>query len=340
MNMMKKNIIWIALAAAVLAGCAKAPSKGLNEDSKAYLESWIKIFHPDAQKTPMGAYILSDVPGSGPAIGSEDVSPYVCVNYTIKSLDGTVKSTNSMAMSQQIGTYDKNNFYGPKIWSRPDYGVYAGIEEALSTMKLFGRRTVMIPGWLLSSKKYSSAEEYFKKGSGTEAIYEIEPVEIIKDIVQWEIDSISLYMVRNYDNITPADSIKRGFFYVRTGEPADTCGFHKDTTIYINYTGRLLNGTVFDTTIKDTAKFYGIYDPTKTYEPQRVLAKPEFEETSMGESGSSIITGFAYTIYQMHSFEKGTGVFHSAYGYKSSGSGENIPPYSPLRFDIEVVGQQ
>ena len=37
-----------------------------------------------------------------------------------------------------------------------------------------------------------------------------------------------------------------GFYYKQLQAPSDTTSFPKDTTIYINYTGRLLNGLVFD----------------------------------------------------------------------------------------------
>lgn len=335
MNMKKCYILTAAVAAAVLAGCAKAPTVSENESSKRYIEAWIKTFHPDAQKTSLGAYILEDLPGNGLPIGDVDNSPYVNVKYTVTDLAGNIQNTTSELLSQQLGTYDFSTYYGPKVFTRLDYGVTAGINETLSTMNIGGRRKVLVPGWLLSTTEYSSADEYFKYGSGTEMIYTIEPVERITDIVQWELDSVATYLIRRYPKVSPADSISKGFYYIRTREPADTCGFHKDTTIYINYIGRLLNGKVFDTTIADTAKFYGIYDPSNSYEPMSVAAKSDYTETTL--DGNTTITGFAYMIYQMHSYESGTGIFYSDWGYGSSGSGVSIPPYSPLRFDIDVV---
>ena len=57
----------------------------------------------------------------------------------------------------------------------------------------------------------------------------------------------------------------------------------------------------------------------------------------MGSENSSIISGFALTLWQMQSFEKGIGVFYSPLGYNYSGSGASIPGYAPLIFEIEVV---
>jgi FKBP-type peptidyl-prolyl cis-trans isomerase len=58
-------------------------------------------------------------------------------------------------------------------------------------------------------------------------------------------------------------------------------------------------------------------------------------EINMG--GSSIITGFSLTLWQMRAFERGIGIFTSAYGYGYSGSGESIPGFAPLIFEIEIV---
>lgn len=335
---MKKKLIFIAaFAAALLTGCAKAPTSGLNDANKAYLEAWVKVHHPDAKKTSLGAYVLDETIGSGEAFGTPDYSPYVRVNYTITDLDGNITETTSAALAKQLGTYEENNFYGPRIWNRPYYGVTAGVEEALASMKTGGKQTVMIPGWLLSSIEYADAEEYFSLAKGTDAIYTIEAVERIPDIVKWEIDSLSSYMQHNYPSVALADSLKNGFYYVRLAEPMDTCGFKKDTTIYVNYIGRLLNGTVFDTNIADTAKFYGLYKKGNSYTPSEVLCNADYTASTMGSS--SMIDGFAYAISQMHTYEAGTAIFYSGYGYDVTGSGETIPPYSPLRFDIEIVSK-
>ena len=54
-------------------------------------------------------------------------------------------------------------------------------------------------------------------------------------------------------------------------------------------------------------------------------------------SSSSVISGFALTLWQMKAFEKGVGIFYSPLGYSYSGSGSSIPGYAPLIFEIEIV---
>lgn len=295
--MMKKHIFLAAVAAALLAGCAKTPSAGLNDANRAYLEAWIKVHHPGATKTPMGAYVLKETGGTGESLGNYENTPYVRVNYTVTDLAGNVSETNSETLAKQLGTFSEFNYYGPRIWTRPFYGVPAGVEEALSTMKVGGRKTVMIPGWLLSSREYADAEAYFTQAKGTDAIYTIETVERITDIVKWENDSLCSYMRRNFPSVAMSDSLRYGFYYVRAVEPMDTCGFKKDTTIYVNYIGRLLNGTVFDTNIADTAKYYGLYEKGHSYGPSKVTCSSDYTASKMGTS--SMIDGFSYAISRL-----------------------------------------
>lgn len=111
----------------------------------------------------------------------------------------------------------------------------------------------------------------------------------------------------------------------------------RDTTIYINYVGRLLNGQVFDTNIERVAMDNGLSGGT--YSPSAIQWGESYTNIEMGASGSSssIITGFAMTLWRMHPFGKAIGIFYSDLGYGISGSGEMIPAYSPLMFEIEIV---
>jgi FKBP-type peptidyl-prolyl cis-trans isomerases 1 len=143
-----------------------------------------------------------------------------------------------------------------------------------------------------------------------------------------------------------ADSLKYGIYYIRTGEPESETKFKNDTTIYVNYTGRRLDGVVFDTSIADTAKYYGIYSASRTYGPSAIKWYSEDGDytkitmTAAGSSSSSeVIAGFSFGLDQMHPFEKGAVIFTANWGYGSRSSSSALPAYSPLRFDFEVVAK-
>ena len=109
-----------------------------------------------------------------------------------------------------------------------------------------------------------------------------------------------------------------------------------DTTVYINYTGRrMADNQVFDTTIADTAKFYHIYDASRTYAPVPITWAEKAADIKMNDN--SVVNGFAYGLHAMHAGEKASFLFGYNLGYGSSGSGSLIQPYAALRFDIEMV---
>lgn len=341
MNSMKKSTLYLALAVLAVCGCAKDPVSGLNDSAKLFFDSWIHVYHPDAPRTELGAYVLSDMPGTGSQAGTAETSPFVRVDYVITDLEGSVNSTSLESLKKQLGEYKFGDYYGPVIWSRANNGLAVGLDEAVSSMRVGGTRTLAMPGWLQTSTRRASEKDYLANDSGKPMIYSIMLRETISDIKKWETDSIGRYISARFPGKGVRDSLKYGYYYFRTEDPTEEKPFSSDTTIYINYTGRLLNGTVFDTNIRDTAKFYGIYSDSRTYAPSSVtITRGDNNVANVQMGSNSVITGFGDAIAQMHPYEKGVTVFYSTLGYGTSGSGSTIPGYSPLRFDIEIVDKE
>lgn len=346
---MKKTLIYI-IAACCLCACGKAVTTSTSESAKLYLDAWVHVQkqkHPDYlwKQTPLGSWIMEESEGKGAVLGDFTDSLYLRVNYTYASLSGDITNTTSEKVSQQLGKYTENYYYGPQVWYANS--IYAGLEELVKGMKRGGRRKAVIPSWLQTSERCNSLEEYMALPDdkiGTTQVYEIELVDFFENVNEWELDSISRYLVRTFPSRFGKDPVRakadssgaHGFYYIRQEEPAESKEL-SDTTVYINYIGRLLNGTVFDTSIRDTAMFYGIYSSGRSYGPVSINFGSEWSDSKMGAESNSIISGFARTLWTMHPKEKGTGIFYSPLGYSYNGSGGIIPPYSPLRFDIELV---
>ncbi len=344
--MMKKTLEYLlvaAVSATCLASCAKSITTGTNDASKRYFDAWIAVNYPDLEPTELGSYVIEEIVGDGELVGDYENSPYVRVAYTQYDLDWNIEATTSEKLSQQLGDYDESYYYGPRIWTRVNDSYYAGLDEAITSMNVGGYKRTVIPGWLYTTLRYSTAEDYVNNVSASDhAIYDLIVVETIDDMVQWEIDSIANYLSHNFPEVSVSDSLIYGLYYIQTAEPADTAAFASDTTLYINYIARRLDGQVVDTNIQDTAKRYGIYSSSTTYEPTQVNWYDEdddedYTSITITSDESSIIDGLSYTLSLMRSYEKGTCIFYSALGYSSSGSGSTIPEYSPLRFDIEFV---
>ena len=337
---MKKTILYFALAALLCSGCARIATTGLNDANKRFLDAWILVNHPGAPQTTLGSYILEDIPGTGSVAGSADANPFIRVEYKIMTLEGSIQNACTEELAKQLGTYDPASYYGPVVWQRGEGAMAPGFDEAFSDMRVGGTRTLLIPGWLLSTyKTYKTAQEYQDNVSGTSGIYEFKLFDVIPDIKKWETDSVGRYVAANFPGKTVADSLKYGFYYVRTGEPSKNIDFPADTTFYLNYVLRLLNGKVVDTNIRDTATFHNIYSSGRTYGPTTIKwygKEGSYKDIKFGSS-SSAIDGFLFALSRMHPHEKGTAVFYSGLGYTYQGSGDVIPAYSPLRFDLEIV---
>ena len=110
----------------------------------------------------------------------------------------------------------------------------------------------------------------------------------------------------NNDSVTPADGI------VSTGEVAKT-----GDTVSMNYTGRLQDGTVFDSNVD-----------------------PKFQHTEPFEfnlGAGQVIAGWDKGIVGMKVGEKKTLTIPPADAYGANGIPGVIPPNSTLVFDVELL---
>ncbi len=99
----------------------------------------------------------------------------------------------------------------------------------------------------------------------------------------------------------------------------------KGNMVKVNYTGRLLDGTVFDTSDEAAAKQAGLYDARRPYEPI---------EFPLGVG--QVIPGWDEGIALLTTGAKGQLIIPSSLGYGEQGAGP-IPPFSALVFDVELV---
>src|SRR5690606_12903856 len=97
-------------------------------------------------------------------------------------------------------------------------------------------------------------------------------------------------------------------------------------TVEVHYTGRLLNGKVFDTSVKEEAEKANIFNAMRPYEPMKI---------AVGEG--SVIPGWDEGLVLLPQGSKATLIIPSNLAYGEQGAPGAIPPYSPLAFDVEIV---
>lgn len=353
MNKIHRAFLTAATATVLLSGCAKEPVTQANYTNKLYFDAWLHVNHPSAVASGNGIYILDEQPGTG-AAWDEETDLFAYLDYTVTNLDGVVSSTTSERTAKKVGTYDKSYYFGPRMQLIMEGNSVAGLDDALKGMRVGGTRTVAIPSWLQTTLRYGSADEYLAQSvSANDAIYTITLRDKIADgldeesgmghIYRWEADSLQKYVAAHMHGVdstwysSSEEGSKFGFYYDPVYRPDEEL-MPRDTTFKINYTGRLLNGRAFDTTIANVAKDNDLYSASRTYEPVSITLSETLSEISMDES-TSLIDGFRYALAWLHRHEKAVFAFYSPLAYSYSGSGMQIPPFSPLVFEIEVVDE-
>ncbi|MBO4752311.1 MAG: FKBP-type peptidyl-prolyl cis-trans isomerase [Bacteroidales bacterium] len=135
-----------------------------------------------------------------------------------------------------------------------------------------------------------------------------------------EAELIKQYLANNKITVKPTES---GLYVVvkkaGTGKKAEN-----GSTVSVYYAGRLLNGKLFDTNIESVAKAEG-------------RQGGHFQPFAFTLGQRSVIRGWEEGIVGLKKGAKATLIIPSNLAYGASGAGNDIPPYSPLVFDVEVV---
>ncbi|WP_419241415.1 FKBP-type peptidyl-prolyl cis-trans isomerase [Cardinium endosymbiont of Nabis limbatus] len=133
---------------------------------------------------------------------------------------------------------------------------------------------------------------------------------------------ITDYLAAHHIEATSTDS---GLFYI-IDQSSEGIPVAKGKTVKVHYTGRLLDGTVFDTSVEEIAKANGCYDARRTYQPF------EFQVGS-----GQVIQGWDEGLLLLKQHEKARFFIPSALAYGPQGRENKIPKNAILIFEVEVV---
>ena len=335
---MKRIIIFLAALAALAVSCKKDDSNKVDNTAAATkFEAWIRANYPDATKTGLGAYITYDRAGTGKEIGTSDDNQFVLLEFTKKTLDGTISGYTYESVAKQLAEYNPTYLYGARAINRASSQNMAALDESLCGMRVGGERTLAIPGWLTRYVSYGSAEEYFKNVNGTDVILEFKVVDAFNDITEYESSEIEKYIKEQGLELEKFKNDTVGFYYLTTKAPELDRDFVNDDTLHINYTGMRLDGQIFDSSIRNTCVDAGLDIDGRTFNPVQVIYNTEYGSITFG-SGSAI-NGFSMALAKLHPGECATVIMSSELAYGISGGDDTglIPGYCPLRFDIQIT---
>lgn len=137
--------------------------------------------------------------------------------------------------------------------------------------------------------------------------------------------TIEAYAAEKGLNVQKTDN---GLYYVIEKEGTGNA-VTPGTTMYVNYAGYLLDGTLFDTSWEEVAKSNNVFSEGRPYQPLPV-------NVGMGQ----VIPGWDEGLMLLKKGSKGKFLIPSPLAYGEAGAGAMIPGNSILIFDVEVVDVQ
>jgi FKBP-type peptidyl-prolyl cis-trans isomerase len=280
------------------------------------LQSYLTAKGIKATPSATGVYYVEEVPGSGRLIANGDMVKMEFGVYTID--ENKVFSTKDRG---QPMTFEFGKPFDTK-----------GFDEGIALMHKGGKAKIIVPSVMAfgeRGRKDMSGNEIIPPYSTI--IYEVEVLDIQtkaqhdKEVATKDAQSKAEakaaeakepILIQKYlkDKAITAKPTASGMYYVEKvkGKGPKAMAGKK---VSVHYTGRLMDGTVFDSSLDKK--------PVKPY------------EFTLGKS--EVIPGWDEGIALMNEGGKAVLIIPSKLAYGPSGSGPVIKPFSPLVFDVELV---
>ncbi len=334
--MIRKTTIFSLTLLSILAFSACEPE--VNEgysDELLRLNAYMSLNYPDLTPTESGLYykLISEGNGKSPQEGD-----FLLFDFTGQNLDDEVYETTNASIAELHDIFAKSTHYAPKYLKYKDdrTPLINGLEEGFSYISEGAVARFIMPSPLAyGTSKYGILNPY------SSVIIDVEFLKIVSDPEAYEIEQVSAFIAENYPDLdieeTIASLTTEGVIILEEAlvevevdeEDEETTDPHQtiedDDVISVDYTGRFLDYWIFDTSIKEVASDNGTYQPTKTYEPIKVTI-----------GGTGHIEGFSIALKKLKTNSTATILILSEYAYGEFGSSSNIPPYTPLIFELEV----
>lgn len=294
------------------------PSLELFVEQQATIAQYLDDQGIDAQQAGDGVYyqVLRENPdGRVPERGN-----VLGIYYQITQLDGTlIDELDSTSGAPLVYTFYNN----PLVREN----------NMISPIRMDASVAQMREGEIY---RFFLPSEYAYRTNSLEGVFPSEAIIIVEiqlaevltqtERIQQENERIKDYLSSN-SLLDEADSLELGVYYAVT-QPGNSPEVSDGSTIEIRYTGSFLDGTVFDSNIDPDSDLFRFVVGSGRVIPGFEIAALQMQQ---GERGTVIIPSRA---------AYGEGVIALPYEIIEETLGATIPPYSILRFDLEVVSVQ
>jgi FKBP-type peptidyl-prolyl cis-trans isomerase FkpA len=270
----------------------------------------------DLQRTARGVQYIIFTHNPGEKIKQNDVITIDVIQKTDK--DSVVSSTYTMG-------------HPIKIQVQPSQAL-TDMMDIFPLLAANDSALVKMPSDSVFNGHEESRPAFFPKGSNINFYIKVQKIQSLSDAIAErnadieKVKSEEGAQAAKYiaDNKLVVKTTPSGLKYVITKtslKPRPLAG----DTVSVNYTGKLLNGQVFDSSIEAVAKTSGLDQQGRTYEPIKFPV-----------GNGQVIKGWDEGLLLLHEGEKAILIIPSALAYGNEGSGP-IPPASTLVFDVELV---
>ncbi len=301
----------VATAVSLLAISCQEDTGGQDErdQEQRFFDVYVAANYPGMKPQPNGIYYIENREGTGQVPDSDDwlLVNHVC--YTIP--EDIIYETYIENVAIDNHFWDSLAMYGP--YKLLNGSRNQGLTSGINMMKEGGQATMF----------FTSDLGYGANGSGKVSAYkslkyEIELIEVIKDMDAYEQAKIDAYLdtVPQYDTIHNPEI--DAFMYYIMDRPTDGNPVAMDSLISVAYKGYLIDGRVFDEKTADNPIEF-------------TLGSAEF------------IPGWNMGLLRLKEGEKARFIIPYQLAYGEEGKvnrntgNRAIPPYETLVFDIEII---
>jgi FKBP-type peptidyl-prolyl cis-trans isomerase FkpA len=234
-----------------------------------------------------GIYYQVVSPGLGAEVQYSELTPAL---VTIRSLDGKYVAVDTFSNGNRY--YNYLGYFNPEA-------VRVGIKEVLK--KANGTIRIIVPSRLAFGRNGTT------QIPGNSSLDIVVKVMEKEKIPKYDDYTIIKYMEKNA--LTGFSKTNTGIYY-KIGQPGTGSPISVDSTVVANYTGKLLNGTIFDRAVAGSEATFAL---------------------------TSVIKGWQQAIPLINQGGSIRMLIPSGLAYGMEGSSPSIPPFSCLDFEVNVT---
>ena len=345
---LSKFFVLIAFTSAFFAGCADTESPQKEVSEYYVMDRWMKKNRPDVPFIDSGYYYKITKPDV--YLDTTTIADSTLVEFysDAKYLDGEVFLNSDPYKARQLGQFTYETRYVPYRIITENYSypfTNIGVRATILKMKMGESAEIFLSGDNSYGDVEESVDQYSGFGGSVAFVansiskFDIKITAIEQSPKDTVMNSVIEYATKIL-KVNAKDSVKRGM-YVKRIDSLGGGNFvgQKDTMVQLRYTGKFLDGFVFDTNDKEVAKANNIYNPSNAY--ATMSFKNRKTGATISDSDQTYIVAFTEAVRYMKPGDKAVMISIPEWCYEESGNfnevGTLIQSYMPLIFEMEII---